>query len=93
MKSSISATSVMENHVEQQRLTKTLDEVPDAALYSYIAKRLVCGYQKRRKEEFVFGQFVWIFHGGRFMGIEENQRHRAVWISSKGILTDSKGGR
>lgn len=53
-----------------------LESVPDATLFEEVAKRLKRLYQTQHGLDFLFGVFEFIFHDGRFQGIEERPRFK-----------------
>jgi len=61
-----------------------LNELTDEELYGYIAERLKKGFRKKYRSDFRHGGFNFVFHNGRFVGVEEKLRHRAYWVSAKG---------
>ena len=53
-----------------------LTNVPDATLFEETATRLRRVYRKGHGIEFLYGCFEFIFHEGRFQGVEERPRFR-----------------
>ena len=53
-----------------------LIEIPDEALFEEVAVRLKQLYRRQNGNDFLFGCFEFIFHQGRFQGIEERPRYK-----------------
>lgn len=62
-----------------------LRSLPDAALFEEVAARLRNQYLVQHGLEFLFGCFEFIFHEGRFQGIEDRPRNKRY--RSPGRLT------
>jgi hypothetical protein len=56
-----------------------LEKVSDQNLFEAVARRLQRIYKKTHGMDFKFGCFEWIFHDGRFQGIEEKPRNKVYW--------------
>lgn len=53
-----------------------LSTVPDSVLFEAAANRLRSIYQKIHGIDFTFGFFSFVFHSGKFQGIEETSKLR-----------------
>lgn len=53
-----------------------LSKVSDERLLEEAAKRLKQQYQKEHGSEFLFGSFRFVFHEGRFQGVEDWPRNK-----------------
>jgi hypothetical protein len=61
---------------------KTLSQLGDDAVLEEAARRLQAQYKKEHGNEFMYGSFRFIFHDGRFQGIEDWPRNKR-YISPK----------
>ncbi len=63
---------------EENKVPSTTDlaPVPDSLLFEEVANRLRRIYRKSHGIEFLYGCFAFIFHEGRFQGVEEKPRFR-----------------
>ena len=50
--------------------------LPDEMLFEEVAHRLKRLYRRQHQLEFLYGCFEFIFHEGRFQGIEERPRFK-----------------
>lgn len=62
-----------------------LSSAPDSVLFEEAAARLKRLYHEQHGIDFLFGCFEFIFHEGRFQGIEERSRYKRY--RSPGRLT------
>jgi len=62
----------------ESKLEKSIDlsAVPDSVLFEAAANRLRSVYQKIHGIDFTFGFFSFVFHSGKFQGIEETSKLR-----------------
>lgn len=68
-----------------------LQNVSDADLFQHVAQRLKQGFKSRYRVDFRHGSFNLIIHNGRFVGIEENHKHRAFWVSASQSQSPQQG--
>ena len=62
-----------------------LETVQDSTLFEEVAARLRKLYQEQHGMDFLYGCFEFIFHEGRFQGIEDRPRYKRY--KSPGRLT------
>ena len=62
-----------------------LDPVSDKDLFEEVASRLKRIYRKGHGKDFLFEFFSFIFHEGKFQGVEENPRFR-FYKSNQGLV-------
>ena len=53
-----------------------IDNVTDEVLFEEVASRLKRLYRKQHHLEFLYGCFEFVFHDGRFQGIEDRPRYK-----------------
>lgn len=53
-----------------------ITSISDEALFEEVASRLKRLYRKQHGLEFLFGCFEFVFHQGRFQGIEDRPRYK-----------------
>lgn len=63
-----------------------LSEVPDDALYEEAAIRLQTEFARRFGKELQYGSFRFLFHKGRFLGVEEWPKIRS-YISNERLCS------
>lgn len=56
--------------------TKTIEMVSDGALFEEVAVRLKRLYRVQHGLDFLYGCFEFIFHEGRFQGVEDRPRYK-----------------
>ncbi len=56
--------------------TNEISIMPDEILFEEVASRLKRLYRKHYHLEFLYGCFEFVFHDGRFQGIEERPRYK-----------------
>ena len=54
-----------------------LSEIPDGVLYEEVAIRLQTEFSRRFGKELQYGSFRFLFHKGRFLGVEELPKTRS----------------
>lgn len=62
-----------------------LESMSDPVLFEEVARRLKRQYRHQHGMEFQYGCFEFIFHEGRFQGVEDRPRYRRY--KSPGRLT------
>lgn len=58
------------------RPTSGIESMSDAALFEEVAARLKKLYRLQHGIDFLYGCFEFIFHEGRFQGIEDRPRYK-----------------
>ena len=56
--------------------TGGIEAISDTTLFEEVAARLRNLYQEQHSMEFLYGCFEFIFHEGRFQGIEDRPRYK-----------------
>ena len=62
--------------MEEGTVIKESTEVSDEILFEEVASRLKNQYRKQHGIAFLYGCFEFIFHDGRFQGIEDRPRFK-----------------
>ena len=62
--------------------SQTISQMGDEEILEEAARRLQAQYQKEHGNEFMYGSFRFIFHDGRFQGIEDWPRNKR-YVSPK----------
>ncbi len=67
-----------------------LKEMPDGDLFEEVALRLRKQYLTQFNEQFLYGCFEFIFHKGKFIGVEDRPRFKRYSGADRLVLIDEK---
>ena len=71
--------------MEKSKLIEELQSLEDEVILEEAAKRLQAQFSRENANPFLFGSFRFIFHDGRFQGVEDWPRNKRYFSPSRFI--------
>ncbi len=78
--------------MDTQKPLSKFSELPDELVLEEAAIRLRAQYCREHGRDFLFGSFHFVFHDGRFQGVEDWPRNKR-YLSPERFSKERKAGR